>query len=800
MLFNYLKIAYRTLRKRVGPTVINVAGLSVGLAACLLIGLWMQHQFSYDDFHPDADRITRVALHYQLNGNETRRASTPVPLAPAIERDLPGAEAVTQFADRDGVVFSRGARSQTGNRVLRADSSFFDVFGGFEMIHGSRETALDGTGSIVLTASTAQKLFGRTDVVGETISWDDEPWSVTGVMADVPATSHVQFDAVSRLGEVSPVFQDNWTGFAVYTYAKLGPNVSVAQFEENLQSIEETYAAANLEERGFEGDTMFYQFFVQPLPSIHLYSDLRSEVEATGSIATVYTFGAIGLFILLIACINFMNLATARASERATEVGMRKTLGAGRAQLAGQFFGEAVLTTAASTLVALGLASAFLPLFNQLAGTSFTFASVFQPSILLGGLALVVVVGFVAGSYPALALSRFMPAEVLKGSGRHTSSGQGKRLRQGLVVFQFAISIVLILGTLVAQEQFDYIQSKRLGLQKERVVEIQRAGELGDGQSLLVDRVKAAPGVVTAAASDRLFGRIGGSSFGPAPDSIENQVLRMIQVGTGFTETMEIDLLAGRAFQEGRATDSTGILLNRTAVEDFGWTPREAIGQTFPTPEDTLSVLGVVEDFHYSSMRSEVKPLVLFLKNPVFTGNRPSSVYARLAPGATGEAVNTLRETWQEVAGTEPFQYQFLDQTYDAVHRDVQRASLLFSLFAGIAIVIACLGLFGLATYTVQRRSKEIGIRKALGATASQVVGLLSKEFLQLVAVAGVIALPIAYLAMQQWLAEFAYRTNLGVGLFAGAIALAVAIAALTISYHALRAAHLDPATTLQDE
>jgi putative ABC transport system permease protein len=480
---------------------------------------------------------------------------------------------------------------------------------------------------------------------------------------------------------------------------------------------------------------------------------------------------------------------------------MRKALGAGRPQLAGQFLGEALLTTVAATIVALLLAGLALPTFNGLAGTSFTAAAFLQPGVVLGGLGLVLIVGLVSGSYPAFALSRFAPAAVLKGSGHHSSGGQGQRLRQGLVVFQFAISIALIVGTLVAQEQFEFIQSKQLGFDKERVVQVEGADALGTRQAAFVDRVRQLPGVTAAAAGDGLFGGSSGNGFWPADSAATaSQVLRYFKVGPRFVETMDIEVAQGRAFDAARPADSAAVILNRAAMEAYGWDDptgrRLAYGET---EAEVFDVIGVVDDFHFQSMRQEVEPAALFLGDPRGS-DVPGSVYARLAPGAPAGRLDAMQATWADFAGAAPFQHSFLDQTYDRLHRDVQRAGTLFSLFAGLAIVIACLGLFGLATYTVQRRTKEIGIRKALGATASQVVTLLSKQFVQLVAIAAVVALPLAYLAMQRWLQDFAYRTSVGVDVLLGAAGLAAFVALVTIGYHALRAAQLSPAVTLKDE
>ena len=758
MLSNCLLVAWRTLRSRLGPTVINVVGLAVGLAACLLTGLWVERELSYDDFHPEADRVYRLAAEEWQPDDQLRAPMLPPALRPVLLRDAPEVETVTRLRPFfESQVIRQGTRAITAeDYVWRADSTFFEVFGGFELLHGNRATALDDTGGMVMTASTAERLFGRTDVVGEVVQTGSVTRRVTGVMADIPQTSHIRCDGLVSMGTIDPRAQENWGAWMFLTYAKLNEKASLEAFTASLDRIAERYVISDVQEEANLGpDEYDYTLFAEPLTGLHLHSEFN--YVTSGSITTVVTFSAIGLFILLIACINFMNLATARAAERATEVGMRKALGAERSQLMGQFFGEALLTTAAATVLAGGVAAGALPLFNQLAGTSFGVGAFLRPPVLLGLLALVLIVGLVAGSYPAVALSRFAPATTLKAGESHTSSRRGRRLRQGLVVFQFAISVAMIVGTLVAKQQFDYVQSKRLGLDTERVVAIEDAGNLGVGQNTLVDRLRQTPGVAAAAAGEGMFGITSVSSFWPADSTDEaNEVLNYFRVGHRFTETLDIEVKQGRSFDPTRPSDS---------------------------------------------MRRRVEPAIFFLGGRIGEEERPRNVYARLEANGSGGTLDRVRAVWKEVAGASvPFQYSFLDQTYDELHRNVQRASTLFGLFAALAVVIACLGLFGLATYTVQRRKKEIGIRKALGATAPQVVGLVSKQFLMLVGIGTLVALPGAYWAMEQWLSGFAYRTSVGAGVLAGSVVLAGVVAFIAVGYHALQTAHLDPATTLKDE
>jgi putative ABC transport system permease protein len=800
MVRNYLITAYRSLKNRPGITAINVLGLAVGLAACLLIGLWVQQQLSYDAFHPKADNVYRVALDVEMQGRQLSAPVAPAPMASTLRRDVPEVEAAVRLRGQPEVSVQIGDRGFTEDRVYAADSSFFSVFSGFELLRGNPETALTNAEAVVLTQSTAERYFGQTDVMGQTIQIDGATRRVTGVIADVPPTSHFQFDLLMRL-QVPPQLEATWMANSFHTYVRLREDHNRTAFAEKLQGFVETYVGPQAAEAlGVPAGQWLSQnewrYFPQRLTEIYLHSDLQDEMEAVGSIAYVWTFSAVALFILLIACINFTNLVTARATERAGEVGMRKALGAQPGQLVGQFLGEALLTTSTAFVIAIIIASAALPSFNNLAGTQLSLSTLVTGPLGLGALVGVALVSLVAGSYPAFVLSSFRPAEVLKGADRSRSSGPGRWLRQGLVVVQFTVSIALIVGTLVVWNQFDYIQTKRLGLDKEHVVAIEQSQPLEDQQDTFKDEVRQLQGVVGVGGTDRIFDNMNNTfAFFPDDRPGENIALGSVEVDHHFVDVMDIEVTTGRNFDPARTTDTTAALVNQAAVEALGWD--DPIGHTLgvePNDESPYRVVGVVENFHLRSLRQRIDPLVLTLSET------PNQVLVRMQPGATSETLAGLEATWQTFAPGTPLSYDFLDARFDALHADTQRMARLFIIFAGLAIAIACFGLFGLATYTAQRRKKEVGIRKALGATATQIVHLLSVDFLKLVGVAFAVAAPLAYWAMQRWLQDFAYRTDIGVGLFLGAGALAFAIALLTVGTQALRAARLDPATTLRDE
>ena len=807
MLRNYLKTALRNLRRHLGYAAINILGLAVGLACVLVIGLYVRHELSYDEFHEGADRVYRVAADVRLGDRETKLPLSPAPMSAALVLDFPAVRHATRlYAFTGNVLVRRDERRFTEDRFYYADSSFFQVFDGFSLLRGDPATALAGPDALVLTASMAEKYFGDTDAMGQTLRADDRTWRITGIVQDMPANSHLRFDALASMeGLAQSLRRSMWLSTNFMTYVKLSPSADAARFEAGLSEWVRGYAAPQMEQ--FFGATFEeleagggrYHFFLQPLTDIHLQSQLQYELEANSDIAYVYMFSAIAAFILLIACVNFMNLATARSADRAAEVGMRKALGAQRRQLAGQFIGEAVLTTAAAFLVALVVARASLSLFNDIAGVALDFGSLFSGSVVLGLVGLIAVVGLVAGSYPALMLSAFPPVAVLRRTSTHTSGGGDASLRKGLVVLQFTITIALLAGTMVVYNQLSYIQNKNLGYDKERVVLIERGFALGEQQPAFKEQIRRLSSVASAGASDGLFlGDVSSTTFVPegAPMSA-SQSFAYTTVDHDFIETMDITVTAGRDFAPERPTDSTAVLLNRQAVELLGWT--DPVGRRlrmpFPSREDPVyTVIGVVEDFHFQSLHLRIQPLVLMMERT------PQYVYARLQPGTTAAGIDALRATWQAFIPEEPFEYTFLDQSFAALHKATQRTGQLFGIFTGIAVLIACLGLFGLATHAAQQRTKEIGIRKALGASTPSIVTLLSKEFLVLVIISFGVAVPVAYLAMQQWLQDFAYRVDLSAGLFVLAGGLALVIALGTVSVQAFRAALTDPAKALRSE
>jgi len=830
MLRNYLTTALRTLRRRSGFTVLNITGLALGLACCLSIGLYIRHELSYDQHHPEAERIYRIVQATDGDGT----AWVGGVMAPLLKRDFPEIQETVRFYRSSTPV----RRSDTEQIVevddfIYADSSAFDVFS-FPLVQGDPETALSRPSTVVLTKEAATRHFGDADPMGQTLIADDRELTVTGVMKDLPTTTHM---AIDMMTSTSTFKLDIWGSESAtlgsfvwprtYTYVRLKDGTSAAALAKELPDFIERYrepaaAAANVPD-------------LQPLTDIHLRAEQSGAWTTGGSIATVYLLGGIAGFILLLACVNFMNLATARAAERAQEVGVRKAMGAGRGQLMGQFFGEALLLSGGSALLAVLITAAALPAFRELAARELTWPALGDPFWALGA-AIVGLTGLIAGSYPALYLSRFQTARVLKLQGR-TRVGGAAWLRRGLVVFQFAVSVALIAGTAIAYQQFSFLQTTNLGFDEEALVTVEANGK--EQVEAMKQQFERTPGVqsVTMAAGTPGVGGGTNPNVEEAPFTPRDQLaqagtpIQHQMVGSRYFEMLGIDIIAGRTFSRdrpadvGTALDTPGesgetsfsgraFVVNRAMVEARGWTPDEALGKKLRmfsyergvTYMDFRGeVVGVIENFHAQPLYEEIEPMIFdssYLPGDdgISMSVNDAKYLVQLAPGSAATAIDRLQQAWTTVRPNAPFEASFVDEQIDAQYRADQRLGQLIGLFSGLAIIIACLGLFGLAAYTAQQRSKEIGIRKVLGASLSGLVVFLSKEFVALVGAAILVAAPLAYWGMQQWLQTFAYRIDVGLSTLLGAGAIALVIALLTVSTQTLRAARIDPAEALRSE
>lgn len=785
MLKNYFTIALRNLRKHKGYAFINVAGLAVGLAVCLLIALYIQYELSYDDFHTKGDRIVRVTQHWKRSGRpQFNWALAPDPMAAALRAEYPEIEQTARIGIRKDKLVQYGEQRFYENNFAYADPTLFSLFD-FEVLHGSPETDLARPATVFLSESMAQKYFGDEDPLGKSLAIDNEhSYEVTGIFKDLPHNSHLQFDFVASRETIYAEGQDReeWH-FNVFTYLLLKEGQSTEALEHKLRGFTAKY---------MERSTAS----LVSLRDIHLYARATGDHVPQSDIRYIYLFSSIALLILAIACINYMNLATARASKRIREVGIRKVVGANRAQLVRQFLGESTLLTAVALTLSVALAEALLPFFSSLMERPLELglASGWFVLFLVG---MLLVVGLVAGSYPSLFLSAFKPAHVLKGQFRMKASSM---LRKGLVTFQFGITVALIIGTLVIQRQMKYVQDNRPGFDQEQIITLPTRGGLDGQYGTFKDMLLQHPQVeqVMSTSSMLDFHDITWVSGGDVDSTTlgidENLEIDLFRIDYDYFETLGLELIGGRAFSEAFPSDKeNAIIINETTAQKLGW--EEPLGKWINLYDKKRTVVGVVKDYHYSSHKNRIGSQLLFLEP-----NASRIVAAKVLPGDVTGALQHIEQTWNALVPTLPFQYSFYDDTFDAMYRTEQQIGRIFSAFAFLAILVACLGLFGLTAFTAEQRTKEIGIRKVLGATIPNIVSLLSRDFLMLVAIGFVCASPLAYFAASRWLEDFVYRIDLGVGMFLLAGSLALGIALLTVSYQSFKAARANPVESLRFE
>jgi putative ABC transport system permease protein len=785
MLRNYIKIAWRHLVRHKAYTFINIIGLGVGLAACIIIGLWVSYELSYDDYHERSDRIYRV-----LSGSS---AATQPPLAPALEADHPDLvkEAVRFWPIQAPADLVYNDEVFTEELITYTDPSIFQVFS-HPLVVGNPETALSNPNSIVLSESIAAKFFGTENPIGKTMNMWGKDLKVTGVFEDVPNHSHHRFNALvpmERLRSYMGKMMDNWNWNGFYTYVLLNDGITPGTIETAFPSLYAKYAKED-----------FPEARLQPLGDIYFNPQDKDIGVASGNINYVYILTTIAFFVLIVACVNFMNLSTAYSSLRSKEVGMRKTLGAHRLQLVGQFLGEAIMLSLLSMAVALILVEVTLPFFSDFTGNPLVMPYRYGGFLTISGLiGFALLVGVMAGSYPAFYLSRSAAGHTLKGNAN--SSSAGISLRKGLVVFQFIISTFLIIAVITVFTQLRFMQNKDLGFNEEQVVVLE-----AKNYPLLRDELQKVSGVASVSAAYN----VPGQRFPFYPVRTETTpadslpVMRTLRVNPGFIETMGMNIVIGRSFDEEKPTDLTSaFIINRAAMGYLGWD--EPLGKKMEWhdfSEDGTSfemakegqVIGVVEDFNYASLHNPIEPLIIHLSQEV------NSTVVRLRPGQTAKTLAQIKETWNAVSPESNFGYYFLDQELEQQYGAEEKLGTVFGGLTMLALFIACLGLFGLATFSTRQRTKEIGIRKVLGATITTIVGLLSKDFLKMVSLGFIIAVPIAWYAMNRWLADFAYKIEIGPGIFLLAGGLALLIALATVSWQSIRAALVNPVESLRSD
>ncbi len=818
MLRNYIKIAWRNLSKQRGFTFINIFGLAVGLACCLLITLYVLDELSYDRYNAKADRIYRVNTDIKFGGNESKMAVSPDPVGPTLKNDYPQVEQFVRLHERGtGLVKQAGAATNLREEhITFADSTLFDVFtlplASGRYAGADLKRALASPNTVVISESAAKRHFGNQDAMGKTLIFDNkQAYKVTGVIRDMPTNSHFRSDFfLTMLNDDYP--WGRWLSNNHYTYVVLREGTDYKQFEKNFDAVIEKYVGP----QAFQtiGSTMDqfrkagngYRLWLMPITDIHLYSKQQNEFTPPGDIQYVYIFSAVALFILLIACINFMNLATARSANRAKEVGVRKVLGSERRQLIGQFMSESILMTVLAMGLALLLVVAAIPFFNTIAAKQLTGHGLLSPYFLPVLVVLPIAVGLLAGSYPAFFLSSFRPISVLK--GRVNVNLKSVSLRSGLVVFQFMMSVILIVGTIVVYRQIKYIQNANLGFKREQVLTINDVYALGNQTEAFRQEILRLPGVVSGSVSGFLPtpSYRSDNSFFPEGRIDQQKAVQMQAWGVDYdyVKTLGMQLAQGRDFSPTFGSDSSGIILNETAAKLFGG--QTIIGKRISTFDDpqaktvrTYTVIGVVKNFHYESLRRTIGALGLLLIPS--TGSASFRLGGTPLGGANLPAlVSQIERRWKAMAPGQPFSYQFLDDSFDEMYRAEQRIGTIALTFAALAILIACLGLFGLAAFMAEQRTKEIGVRKVLGASAFSIVGLLSKDFLKLVLISILVASPLAWYAMSQWLRDFAYKIDIEWWVFALAGALAIGIALLTVSFQSIKAALMNPVKSLRSE
>lgn len=816
MIKNYLKIAYRSLMKRKAYSFINVIGLAIGMAVCLLIVLFIKSETGFDKFHKEGDNIYRLVVERKYPGRSTSYSNIPQSYAQAVKQEMPEVrEAVRIFDFGGGAGFQLKYEDKKfeEKNALFADSNFFKVFQA-EILSGNKEQALNKPNSVVLTERAAIKYFGSVDkAIGKSLQpeGNNPPLQVTAVCSNWPENSHFSFDMLLTTAGNQNFSNINYVNFAAHTYVLLNENASAAAFEAKMPKLIEKYAAGNIERqfgvsfKKFKEAGNGYKYYLQPLAKIHLISHLEAELKPNGSLTAVYIFSLVAVFILLIACVNFVNLSTARSGERAKEVGIRKTFGSEKKALVSQFLAESALLSFTAMLIAIGLAYLLLPLFNQISGKELLFTGIININSLLILLGITLVTGILGGLYPAFVLSSFKPIQVLR--GKFKTGSYGLALRNGLVVFQFAVSVILIICTIIVNQQMNYMTSDKLGFNKEHTIIIQRTDLLAENTRAFKNELKRIAGVENVSGATALPGLE--NYFGISWQEIsskEPMTGRGIMTDDQYQSVLGIQLKEGRFFSKDFPTDSLAVVLNEKAVKEMGLT--KPIGTRVITPEQFLNapdgsqnvytVIGVVKNFHYQSLHEPIVPLVF--TNASRFNDVMFLTAVRVKADNFKTTVAAIEQKWKTFIKDRPFHYEFLDKTIAAQYHAEERTQKIFTFFSSLTIFIACIGLLGLAAYTTQQRVHEIGIRKVLGASVGGITTMLSKHFLKLVLVAMLLAVPVAWWMMNKWLEDFTYRINIRWWVFVLAGALAFGIALLTVSFQAIKAALANPVKSLRTE
>jgi len=790
MLKNYFKIAWRNLVKHKAFAAINIAGLAIGMACSIFILLWVQNELSYDRFHKNAGQIYRITAR----AGDFNAAVNCAGMPPELKLQIPTVKNFVRISHPASNVFEVGTRKFEEKNVFYADSTFLEVFS-FPLVKGNSKTALMRPDAVLITEDMATKYFGQENAIGKSLRKNNgDNVTVTGILANIPSNSHLQFDFILPTSAIAQSDNDlrtsTWMNFNYYAYIQLDKN-----FKATTSAVENLNRQINkIYKEHVDQAKLKVEFALQPLTRIHLHSNYQVDVTGHGNVQYVNIFFVVALFILAVACINFMNLATARSARRAKEVGLRKVVGADRKQLIGQFLGESVLISFLSLVIAIVTVWLLLPAFNDLAGKDLSIY-LFDGKLLVTLISIAFITGLISGSYPALFLSRFRPVQVLKGNMR--KMGTNLVFRNGLVVVQFVVSIVLLAGTAVVYKQLTFIKNMNLGFDKSNMLYLPMTGEMWGKQQALKTELKSNPltanyTIINDIPTNLTSGSVDVDWEGKDPKS--QIVFPTLFVDENFVSAFQMQMLAGRSFSTGFKADSNNYILNEEAVKVMGMDVATAVGKPLRLWESKGTIIGVVKDFNYKPIQNPIEPLIIGL-------NRWGGfAVVRTQPGKTEATIKAMGKISSSLNPAYPFSYGFLDQDLANLYKGEERMGQLFNLFAILAIFISCMGLYGLSAFMAEQRTKEIGVRKVLGASVFNVVYLLSTGFAGLIIIAVVIAVPLAWFAINSWLKSFAYRINADWTVFLAACVAVLIIALVTVSYESIKAAIASPVRSLRTE
>ncbi len=806
MLSTYFKIAIRCLWKNKAFSAINILGLSIGIAVCFIILLFVQDELSYDRFNARANNIYRVVFKANMNGGKINESNVMPPVAGALKNDYPEVKEVTRLRTLGNPRVLVNGKLFTDASMVFVDSNFFNVFT-IPFIQGDFKTALLQPNTIVISRALAQTYFGNENPLGKLLHFpknNNAPtFTVTGVFDKIPSNSHFHFEMFGSMVSDADERSNTWLTSNYYTYAVLQHGYDYKKLEAKLPGMVEKYMGPQIQQNmgmtlsQFRTKGNELGFTLQPLTKIHLYGNSKTEFEPGGDIRYVYIFSALALFMLLIACINFINLSTAGAAKRAKEVGIRKVMGSRKQDLIKQFLLESAFLTIFALCISAILVKLALPVFNDLAGKNLSFGFQFKPIAALTALGLLV--SILAGIYPAFFLSSFKPIATLK--GKFITQSNTYNLRRGLIVFQFFIAICLITGTIVVYQQMKFIQTTKLGYNKEQLLVLNNSWALGKNERVFRDQLLNDPRIENVTISG--YKPVGPSFYNNAlayPEGGDNKLMNALEyrIDEQYIPTLGMQLVAGRNFSPAMATDSQAMIINETTARILGW-GNNAIGKKIVREHTNrgshvaYTVIGVVKDFHFKSLREAISPLLMVL-------NPETGLIIKVKTKNISGLLASMKQQWAAFNTEEPFSWSFMDELYNKTYKAEQITSRILNIFAVLTIFVACLGLFGLATYTAEQRAKEIGIRKVLGASVTQVTSMLSKQFIKLVCIACIIAFPLSYWIMHQWLLDFAYRVHLSAWMFLAAGCIAILIALCTVSVQAIKAALANPVKSLRSE